>query len=146
MDTSTSIPSPTLPLLAIALALLLAAPVPAHAAEPSAAHDAALGSPPAQPTNVIRLRRAQASRFNVEEGRFRRGDALDPAQLPLPARVALVSPRGYVQVEGPSGPLWLDAMDVVQDPPPQVKARCLGAVSAHPTRKVAGVSGAGEDC
>ncbi|MEN1940223.1 hypothetical protein WCE41_04110 [Luteimonas sp. MJ246] len=146
MDTSTSSHLPTLPLFAMALALLLVAPAPVHGADPPATNATVPGTAPEQPTRVIRLRRAKASRFTVEEGRFRRADALDPAQLPLPARVIAVSPRGYVQVDGPAGPLWLDAMDVVQDPPPQVKARCLGAVSAHPTRKVAGVSGAGEDC
>ena len=138
-------PTPATLLITLALGMLLAHASPVHAAVPPTAQAVAAGTAPAEDTRVTRLRRPQTSRYTVEGDRFRRAEPLDPAMLPLPARVLAVSPKGYVLVEVASGQVWLDSMDVVLDPPRQLKARCL-SVSSHPNRQVAGVSGAGEDC
>lgn len=143
----------TRPALAVAAVLLVLATGPTAAETPTAAtpaapsaEAAALGDAPAIPTRVVRLRRDRPSTFTIQEQRFRRDGRIDPAELPLPLPVLLVSTQGYVLVQAPQGQLWLDAMSVVLDPPPQVAAECPPGLSGREDIKIAGAPGVGEGC
>lgn len=136
-------------------ALVLAAFMSALAASPTnagatpaapSADAAALGDAPAAPTHVVRLRREKPSTFTIQDQRFRRDGRIDPAELPLPLPVILVSPQGYVLVQAPQGQLWLDAMSVVLDPPPRLAAECPPGLSGREDVKIAGAPGVGEGC
>jgi hypothetical protein len=121
------------------LALLLAACVAfaAHAGDDPA------GAATAR--KVVKIS-AGAQAFVAEGDGFRR-DGPAQGKLVLPAVVLAVSPRGYVQVQGSSGPLWLDELDVDIEPrQTAAKADCTLAVSSDASTRVAASRGAGEGC
>lgn len=87
-----------------------------------------------------------AQSFVAEGDGFRR-DGAAKGRLVLPAVVLAVSPRGYVQVQGSTGPMWLDELDVDIEPRQTAsKADCTLAVSSDASTRVAASRGAGEGC
>lgn len=105
----------------------------------------AAGAPVPQ---VVKLLAGSPVTYSVDKqyGKVRRGERLAEGALALPAPVLDTSPRGYVQVQGADGPVWLDNMDVEIDPPVRVDARCLSNITKSSTTTTAAALGAGEGC
>jgi hypothetical protein len=87
-----------------------------------------------------------ASVYTRDGDRFAKaGDA--GSAVVLPAVVREESPRGYVRVDGTTGPVWLDALDVEVVPPRTARnADCRMQVSGNPSMQVAASRAAGEGC
>lgn len=101
--------------------------------------------PGAVARKVVKLE-AGAQAF-VADGDGFRHDGPAQGRLSLPAPVLGVSPRGYVQVQGNNGSLWLDELDVDIEPRhTAAKADCTLAVSSDASTRVAASRGAGEGC
>lgn len=99
-----------------------------------------------QTSKVIKLKASTPNVFELTDGRYRKSGKLDAASLALPATVVNQSPKGYVQLQSSNGAIWLDKLDVVLDPPLNIKASCLTGVSVASDAVSAVTRGAGEGC
>lgn len=95
---------------------------------------------------VVKFKAASPPVYTSTEGRFVRKGTLDRTRLTLPVVVIAHSRKGYVQVTTKDGPVWLDRLDVVLDPPVTIKATCLSGVSVASDATSALTRGAGERC
>ncbi|GAA3933258.1 hypothetical protein [Luteimonas lutimaris] len=86
--------------------------------------------------------------YQQEDDRFRRSGELDIAATVLPLKVLSVSKKGYVEVEGPSGPVWLDKLDVKLDSAGALSqaVQCNRRVTTTASVKSHVGMGAGEGC
>lgn len=105
------------------------------------------GTPsPQSESKVTKLRRSTVMTYVPEGDRFRRGPALPPGALQLPARILKVSGKGYVLLDAKPGPIWLEKMDVEIHPKLPLNAHCVAGVSTAADTTQAIVRGAGKGC
>lgn len=104
------------------------------------------GAPPAEPTQVLGLRRDHAYVYVVEGDSFRRAERVDATSLALPRPVLREARGTYVQIEGTDGPIWLERIQLELDRAKQINAACSPGLSSASTRTIAATSGAGEGC
>lgn len=109
---------------------------------------AALADPAPANARVTDIVVKQPSEYRQDGDRFKRVGPLPAGAVPVPARVLSQSKKGYVEVQGAAGPVWLDKMDVKLDPPASLwsEAKCSRQVTSQHKIKTHVGMGAGEEC
>lgn len=128
--------------------LLLPCILSAALALPAAAQAGDAPTAAATTAHVIGFTAGKLHTYQQQDDRFRRAGEFDIAAAVLPLKVLSVSKKGYVQVEGPSGPVWLDKLDVKLDSAGALSqaVQCNRRVTTTAKVKSHVGMGAGEGC